>query len=351
MGQRGFGVTYLAYDEELCQEVVLKKYRWEHGSLDNEVINKRDYYKKQRKAFLNEARILSSLFDIKEVVKVLDYFEERRTSSPYKKATTGKLTNGDAIYYGDILQVTYSTLTNCTIDSHGKEKITVTGNVTSADIYMTVWSDWSEWPDDADTESNTVKVESKSQYRYSDKATTTSTNASLPGWIQTGSTTSYGGWGSWSVWQTNAIGGSDTRQVETATVYPYYYFYCKSCGRGSRYPYYGSTCAYCNSSSYVTLDTGTVDWFTNSWSSSTRWGSTSKYYQYIYDYHAGANAIYWNWTDGNAQTGYRYRDRSKTITYSYYKWNDWSSWSDTAYSSNGNRKVDTKTVYRIKKKY
>lgn len=51
LGQRGFGVTYLAYDEELCQEVVLKKYRWEHGSLDNEVINKRDYYKSKEKHF------------------------------------------------------------------------------------------------------------------------------------------------------------------------------------------------------------------------------------------------------------------------------------------------------------
>ena len=29
---------------------------------------------------MNEARILSSLFDIKEVVKVLDYFEERENA-------------------------------------------------------------------------------------------------------------------------------------------------------------------------------------------------------------------------------------------------------------------------------
>lgn len=272
-----------------------------------------------------------------------------RTSSPYKKATTGKLTNGDAIYYGDILQVTYSTLTNWTIDSHGKEKITVTGNVTSADIYMTVWSDWSEWSDDAATESNTVKVESKSQYRYSDKATTTSTNASLPGWIQTGSTTSYGNWGGWSNWQIDAIGGSDTRDVQTGTVYGYYYYRCPNCG--AHMHVYTQCYTWAGGCGAKSMNAGCAVMM---WSE-TPWNNAGIYEfhgtgKYATDSLPGGRWFKWA-TNESIRTGYRYRDRSKTITYSYYKWNDWSSWSDTAYSSNDNRKVDTKTVYRIKKKY
>lgn len=272
-----------------------------------------------------------------------------RTSSPYKKATTGKLTNGDAIYYGDILQVTYSTLTNWTIDSHGKEKITVTGNVTSADIYMTVWSDWSDWSDDAATESNTVKVESKSQYRYSDKATTTSTNASLPGWIQTGSTTSYGNWGGWSNWQIDAIGGSDTRDVQTGTVYGYYYYRCPNCG--AHMHVYTQCYTWAGGCGAKSMNAGCAVMM---WSE-TPWNNAGIYEfhgtgKYATDSLPGGRWFKWA-TNESIRTGYRYRDRSKTITYSYYKWNDWSSWSDTAYSSNDNRKVDTKTVYRIKKKY
>ena len=47
------------------------------------------------------------------------------------------------------------------------------------------------------------------------------------------------------------------------------------------------------------------------------------------------------WTDNGTSswTGYRYRDRSKTINYSYYKWDNWSAWSDTAYTSSDTRKV------------
>lgn len=72
-----------------------------------------------------------------------------RTSSPYGKASTGTIYNGSTIYYGDVLSVTYTAVTGCTIKSSGAPSITVNGNVTSNDIYATVsansyslsWSD------------------------------------------------------------------------------------------------------------------------------------------------------------------------------------------------------------------
>lgn len=65
LNRGGFGITYLAEDVELCQEVVLKKY------CPTEKV-----HEKGKRDFLREARILSSLFEVKEVVKVFDYFEE-----------------------------------------------------------------------------------------------------------------------------------------------------------------------------------------------------------------------------------------------------------------------------------
>ena len=60
-----------------------------------------------------------------------------RTSSPYANASTGALGNGDVIYYGDVLSVTYAASTGYTINSKGSTSITVTGNVTSSNIYAT----------------------------------------------------------------------------------------------------------------------------------------------------------------------------------------------------------------------
>lgn len=94
LNQGGFGITYLAEDTELCQKVVLKRYcpveeLYGHDKgivqnhRNNTVIRKTNYrtekksaYKKGKQNFLKEARIMSSLFEVKEVVKVLDYFEE-----------------------------------------------------------------------------------------------------------------------------------------------------------------------------------------------------------------------------------------------------------------------------------
>lgn len=59
----------------------------------------------------------------------------KRTSSPYAGAATGALTNGAAVYYGDVLEVTYIASTGYSITSKGSTSITVTGNVTKDHIY------------------------------------------------------------------------------------------------------------------------------------------------------------------------------------------------------------------------
>lgn len=60
-----------------------------------------------------------------------------RTASPYGGAATGTLTDGDTVYYGDTLSVEYTASTGYSITGSGPKSITVTGNVTSSDIYAT----------------------------------------------------------------------------------------------------------------------------------------------------------------------------------------------------------------------
>lgn len=82
LNRGGFGIAYLAEDRELCKKVVLKKYQPAEPEEDFSIrkisrrTEKKSFYEKGKQNFLKEARIMSSLFDVKEVVKVLDYFEE-----------------------------------------------------------------------------------------------------------------------------------------------------------------------------------------------------------------------------------------------------------------------------------
>lgn len=61
----------------------------------------------------------------------------KRTSSPNAGATTETLASGATVYYGDVLNVTYTPSTGYSIATKGQTNITVTGNVGSDKIYAT----------------------------------------------------------------------------------------------------------------------------------------------------------------------------------------------------------------------
>ena len=89
LGEGGFGITYLAEDEDLGQSVVIKEYfprdiagrdpESQDIVLPKEK-NDRKRFRKGKKDFLLEARRMSWLFDVPAVVKILDWFEEHETA-------------------------------------------------------------------------------------------------------------------------------------------------------------------------------------------------------------------------------------------------------------------------------
>lgn len=231
---------------------------------------------------------------------------------------------------------------------------------------------WSNWSTEKVNETDTIDVESEVRYRYKTKETTTGSSSTMSDWELYNTTYSWSDYGGWSDWSTSYFAGSDSRKVESKkqyryrdkktgytdwvetgwvdstrstgdlcqfvsqrTVYPFYYFYCYTCGRNARFPYWNITCEVCKKTK-ITLESGTVEWFTNPWSSSIAWGKgTGKYYQNI------NGGIWWNWADGSPKTQYKYKTR-ETKPY----WTEWSSYSDTAYSTSSTREVQTRTVYR-----
>lgn len=83
------------------------------------------------------------------------------------------------------------------------------------------YSPWSEWSESAVSGSDTRQVESKSIYRYRDKEKTTGSTSVMSGWNQYDVTYHFSDYGGWSGWSTTPAYESNTRQVQTATQYRY----------------------------------------------------------------------------------------------------------------------------------
>ncbi len=146
-----------------------------------------------------------------------------RTSSPYADASIGTLTNGDVIYYGDVLSVTYTKSDYYKLDTTGDTTITVTGNVTSSNIYATAsLNPISEWVKASEMPSEAQIIESR--WTYTEREYTSDSSSSLSGW--THYNTERTGWTSWSGWSTwnpdNGVRNVEWRSQYDHTEYHYY---------------------------------------------------------------------------------------------------------------------------------
>ena len=86
LGQGGFGITYIALDMVTRERVAIKEYfpTYCSGRTGNHTVtayqSQDDIYLKGRERFLDEAKTLKSLSDLKSIVNVLDFFQANNTA-------------------------------------------------------------------------------------------------------------------------------------------------------------------------------------------------------------------------------------------------------------------------------
>lgn len=105
----------------------------------------------------------------------------KRTSSPLKGASTGNLSNGETIYYGDVISVSYTANTGYSLGNNGRTSITVAGNVTASDIYAS-----------ASVNSYKVSWNTGTGYTIAVKRTSSPLKGASTGTINSGATIYYG---------------------------------------------------------------------------------------------------------------------------------------------------------------
>ena len=277
----------------------------------------------------------------------------------------------------------------------------VVGAVENEEYNWTDWSAWGGWQEEQlsplSQQDYERDVEVKTEYRYRDKETTTSSERSMNGWTLVDSQTLWSDYGDWSSWSTTAVSRSDSREVETKTQYR------------SRSIYYESSSTPINRSGYELISTDVSYGSWSSWSttpvsaSSTRdvqtqtvqIGTRYRMGHYCTGNVEGARYLTWPtnqssneifnkhcvyhelgsfdslssftqqdggyrgercsntcylWyimsTQGVYETQYRYRSIQYTYRYRYY--GDWSSWTDGSQSGSSSKEVQTRTMYRYR---
>ena len=201
-----------------------------------------------------------------------------------------------------------------------------------SDDYWTTWTDWQESPVSS---SNTVQVETKTQYRSAPITTTTT----------------YSAWSDWGAWTTGNPPVTDAMlyQAQTRSTYPYYYFVCSSCG--THMPFWGS------SNSCLTYlggcgKYGTIPEGSFGISIGEIPVSKSACHQYSGKYYTVFNnKTYFYWDDGSSpeqqkpqlQYSYRTRTRIQVPVIGTY-----GAWTDDVLTASDTLSVETRVLYRYR---
>ena len=95
LGQGGFGITYIALDMVTGERVAIKEYFptfccSRTGGTISAYPKQDDIFLKGRARFLDEARLLKSLSDLKSIVNVLDFFEFNKSAYIVMEYLDGK---------------------------------------------------------------------------------------------------------------------------------------------------------------------------------------------------------------------------------------------------------------------
>lgn len=233
-----------------------------------------------------------------------------RTSSPNQNASTGVINSGAKVYYGDVLNITYTKADYYSLTSTGKTSVTVNRNITSSDIYATAKeNEPSGWVLASNVPSGAKTINSK--WTYTLRNYTSSSSSSLSGWTKYD--TKRTSWGSWSGWSTSNP-SNGVRNVESRSVYDHteYHYYRWTNGSGSyTYKY--------NSSYWLEEKWFTYILPTSKHGSSIGYtdGTDSGKYLWARADYAGNYSVDKTFTRDVNRTEWRYQD--PVYTYYYYK--------------------------------
>lgn len=218
--------------------------------------------------------------------------------------------------------------------------------------YLDDYGTWSEWTTDPASESDSVQVEKKTQWRANKRTWVTKTDDSNPpnGYTLDGSKTqtSYGNWTDYvegtSPTQTATLevqSETRTRQVQTGTKYKYFKWYNPETKFYSyKQSYAGAAAKYYSHESTTLYSVGKT--FTDPNPPYTKWDAYDINGKGDYYFLESSSPIY---TDQYYNV---YKTRTKTTTYYFYSWSGLQEWQDSEIASDNDTEVESRTVYRYR---